>query len=326
MTNIDHLIAGADPLSGTFPRVDSSEADAIFERVVSASNCVPTRRGTRRRIFAGTGIVAIATTVATVVAATLTGVGTVVPSAAAAELTKLATAAASVPAFTGRYVVLSETDTQAGLGGAFDRTNVIDTQTGASITYQYGVAVSGVAPDASYTGAPADLAGPADSTSTEAWFAAMPTDPTALSAQLLTIAQQQQAQIDEQESAVRGKLTTGKSLDTQPTLSNDDLIYQEADNLLWSPLVQPALRSALYKVLATMSGFTVNDNAVDPLGRSAIEMTRVYSSINETDITYEDPTTGAVLAQEWNGLGGNLTALYQPATSSNAFPTDPYPN
>jgi hypothetical protein len=44
---------------------------------------------------------------------------------------------------------------------------------------------------------------------------------------------------------------------TEPTLSDDDNVYQEADEQLWNPLVGPALRSALSKVLAATPGVTV---------------------------------------------------------------------
>jgi hypothetical protein len=133
-------------------------------------------------------------------------------------------------------------------------------------------------------------------------------------------------------------------------------VYQEANLLLWSPLVSTTLRSALYKVLAATSGFSITTGVTDPSGRPAIEMTRHYNGIPETDTTYEDPTTGAVLAQVWIISGGNgptdatssaqaaqakasadgdgpvtnpsesetITAVYQPVTSSNTVPPDPY--
>jgi hypothetical protein len=77
----------------------------------------------------------------------------------------------------------------------------------------------------------------------------------------------------------------------QPALSDDDHVDQEDDTLLWSPLAQPTLRAALYRVLAGTAGFTISDDVTDPAGRSAIAMTRHYSGLSETDITYEDPIT-----------------------------------
>jgi hypothetical protein len=55
-------------------------------------------------------------------------------------------------------------------------------------------------------------------------------------------------------------------------------------------------------------------------------MTRSYSGTNETDTTYEDPATGAVLAQIGDGAGGDISAVYQPVTSANTIPSDPYPS
>jgi hypothetical protein len=302
MTTIDELIAGRDPLKGASPKnTDSAEATALFNSVIASDG--PTHKVThrvRRGAFAGAGIAGIA---ATVLAFSLGNVGVPVQSAAAAALNKLATNSASVARLQGRYVVMSETDTQAGEAGEFKRTTVIDTQTGASTTYQQAYPLNGVAPGADYTGAPAALTEGPDPSSTEAWFAALPTEPTALSAKLLSLA---------------------KAQAQTPTLTDDDYLYQEADLLLWSPLVQPTLRSALYQVLASTTGYSINQSATDPAGRTAIAMIRTYSGVNETDTTYEDPSTGAVLAQIWNGAGGDITAVYQPVTSTNAMPSNPY--
>jgi hypothetical protein len=43
----------------------------------------------------------------------------------------------------------------------------------------------------------------------------------------------------------------------------------------------------------------------------------------ESDITYENPQTGAVLAQIWIGPE-TITSVYQPATSSQSIPPNPY--
>jgi hypothetical protein len=55
-------------------------------------------------------------------------------------------------------------------------------------------------------------------------------------------------------------------------------------------------------------------------------MTRSYTGVSETDTTYEDPTTGAVLAQVWKNGTDVITSVYQPVTSAAAIPTDPYQN
>jgi hypothetical protein len=238
-------------------------------------------------------------------------------------LYQLASASAATPSSLGRYVVLSETDTETDESGQSQRTSVIDTETGASTTYQQSYAGSD---------APPVLTEGPDPTSTAAWFAALPTDPTALRARLLAISKQQAAQAaDEfqQQAAKLGKAVP-KSIDVQPTLTDDDYVYQEADDLLWSPLVQPTLRSALYKVLANTSGFTINQNATDPDGRPAIAMSRQYNGVASTSVTYEDPTTGAVLAQVWTSGSApdvdTITAVYQPVTSTDTVPSNPYGN
>jgi hypothetical protein len=53
-------------------------------------------------------------------------------------------------------------------------------------------------------------------------------------------------------------------------------------------------------------------------------MTRHDSGVPETDTTYEDPATGAVLAQIWQENGDTITAVSQPVTSSNTIPSNPY--
>jgi hypothetical protein len=240
-------------------------------------------------------------------------------------LYRLASVSVATAPAEGRYVVLAETDTETGLAGESERTSVIDTQTGASTTYQRAAPLDDQAPDPTYTDIPAVLTEGPDPTSTEAWYSALPTDPSALRAKLLAVAKQQQAQAvaetDEQAAKVGKTLPAG---DGQPMLSDDDYVYQEADTLLWSPLVQPALRSALYKVLAATSGFTITSDATDPSGRPAIAMVRHYTGVTETDTTYEDPATGAVLAQIWQGGSDTITAVYKPVTSSDTVPVNPY--
>ncbi|HEY5260859.1 MAG TPA: hypothetical protein VIJ33_01975, partial [Solirubrobacteraceae bacterium] len=135
--------------------------------------------------------------------------------------------------------------------------------------------------------------------------------------------------------AVKAALEHGsESAATNPASATvrDDDVYEAASDLLRSPLVQPALRSALYKVLATTSGVSVDTHATDPSGRAAIALSRSYSQNGEQlrSITYENPTTGAVLAQTSSQHGANApltgtsTAIYQPATSTNSMPANPY--
>ena len=59
------------------------------------------------------------------------------------------------------------------------------------------------------------------------------------------------------------------------TETADDLVFQEATTWLWNPLLSPALRSAMYKVLAATPGVTVKTGITDKTGRPAIEMADV---------------------------------------------------
>jgi hypothetical protein len=234
-----------------------------------------------------------------------------------AVLYRLASESKAEPAPTGRYVVLSEVDSESDEPGQSKRTSVDDSQTGASVTYQVPYAGSQ---------APSKLTERPDPQSTAAYYASLPTDPTALRAQLLTIAKRQQAQA--QAFFARQAKAQGQPQKAQTSvqISDADLVYETADDMLWSPLGSPQLRSSLYQVLAASSGYTVDQNATDPSGRPAVAMTHTtsVSGTPETDVTYENPQTGAVLAQTWKTGATTITAVYQPVTSSDSMPADPY--
>jgi hypothetical protein len=238
-----------------------------------------------------------------------------------AVLYRLAANAKDVPAPGGRYIALTESDTDSGEPGQVSsRTSVDDTQTGASITYQVPYAD---------TGAPGQLSEGPDPQNTAAHYASLPTDPSALRTQLLALAKRQRTQalaFFERQAKQQGMTKPG--LQHQPQVSDDDLVYEEADDMLWSPVVGPQLRSALYQVLAGCSGYTVDQHATDPSGRPAIAMTHTTTIDNtlEAEITYENPQTGAVLAQTWKVDSDTTTAVYQPVTSSDTMPGDPYDN
>jgi hypothetical protein len=289
------------------------------------------RRTVTGRAVAGLGVAAAVTAVAIAAGTGSPGhtggqrlAGGPKGSTTQAVLYRLATLSAAAAPSPGRYAILSETDTETGEPGESKRTSVIDTQTGASTTYQQAYPADGQAPGSDYTSEPSDLTEGPDPTSTEAWYTALPTDPTALRAKLLSVAKQQAAQTAQALAQQAAKVGKSMSLGSQPVLSDDDYVYQEADTLLWSPLVQPALRSALYKVLAGTNGFTITTDATDPSGRPAIAMTRHDNGVPEIDTTYEDPATGAVIAQVWAENGDTITAVYQPITRTDTIPANPY--
>jgi hypothetical protein len=159
-----------------------------------------------------------------------------------AILYRLASVSRTVPPLQGRYVTRSEIDTNSRVAGETQRTSVIDTQTGASTTYQHtteNAQASGTV-HIGYSGPQPVVTGGPDPTSTEAWFAALPTDPAALRPALLSLAKQQATQGTADAPGTAAKAVPSTS---QPALSDDDYVYEEANSLLWSPLVSPALRS-----------------------------------------------------------------------------------
>jgi hypothetical protein len=239
-------------------------------------------------------------------------------------LYRLSSAAAAAPPLTGRYVELTETDTVPGMSHipaslkktlarirnvpavrreylgtlkklkemrapqTFQRTSVIDSRTGDTWTYQHG------------RGVPAELPVARHGSPTRAEFAAWPTRPAALRGLLLTQARQ--------HPQGRGE-TAG------------DLVFQQASNWLWNPLLSPALRSALYKVLAATPGVVVRTHARDATGRPAIEISRSDPVAQQDVATFEDPATGAVLESSISRADHDV---YESATSHATRPASPY--
>ena len=129
-------------------------------------------------------------------------------------------------------------------------------------------------------------------------------------------------------------------------MSDDDIVFQQASDMLWNPLTGAALRSALYKVLAAVPGVTVNPSARDSRGRQAVEISRADTSglpggkpDGVSYATYESPATGAVLEsavtyppgsgtvtpQDPHGTSTVVdTTVYLSVTWASAVPTDPY--
>jgi hypothetical protein len=282
------------------------------------------QRRLRARVLGVTGIAAAAGlavgTLASGVGAT--GVGARPAGAAAsvagtktAQLTDaqrtlygLSAAAAATPRQqAGRYVVLSENtlDIALGSGGESEtvpKTSVIDTVTGSGVTYQDITASGANEP-------PTVLNGPAGSSPTSAQLAAMPENPAKLRAFLLAQAKQQ--------------LTLAYADETGPT--DDDLVFEQAANLLWEPHLTPALRAAVYKVLAETPGVTVKTGVTDSARRPAVEISRSSTWDNERVETFENPRTGATLESAWvEPWGEVLEDLYLSITYTSHIPANPY--
>jgi hypothetical protein len=227
----------------------------------------------------------------------------------------------------GRYAVMSTEGTDV------KDTTVLDSRTGNMWSYQEGSHST-----------PSGKSFTADYSPTAARFAAMPTDPAALRTALV-------AQWKEQTKAAPNPV--GKTNHATPTPSglpvsenDNDMVFQQATYLLWNPLVSPALRSALYKVLATVPGVKVSTTVRDSVGRPAIELSRKDSSglpggksDGQIYATYESPTTGAVLEsaityppgsdvvtpQNSDGNGTVTdTTVYLPVTWASVVPANPY--
>lgn len=252
-------------------------------------------------------------------------------TAAQQALFSLSTAAAATPRPSGRYVVQAEKSTsiESGSGSSSDeigpKTSVIDTVTGGGVTYQ-DITVSGAG--AGGTPAPPGvLNAPAGSSPTRAQLDALPTDPTALRATLLAQAKQQISQA-QQLIEQKLKLEHAKAPiavpKADPGLTDDDLVFEQATDLLWEPDLSPQLRSAVYKVLADTPGVTVQTGAKDSSGRPATEISRYQAAGKTTVETFEDPATGATLESAWRSPGSFDEDLYLSTTYSNTIPADPY--
>jgi hypothetical protein len=242
-------------------------------------------------------------------------------TAAQRAIYQLSSAAAQTPRPAGRYIALAEKDDSGGQISR--RTSVFDGKTGEGWTFQEGA------------GIPATLPPERHASPTEAQLDALPTSTAALRAYLLGQARQQDAtarkalarQLAKLPKAAREKKAA--AIPSGPPQSNDDLIFGQATDMLWNPMVGPALRSALYKVLATTPGVQVNTTARDASGRRAIELSRPDQASGWLTATFENPGNGSVLESLWAGPGdtasSRITSLYQPVTSSRTFPGDPYP-
>jgi hypothetical protein len=249
-------------------------------------------------------------------------------TAAQQALFSLSAAAARTPRPSGRYVVLKEIVTTKDTGGGQTsseiggKTSVIDTITGSGVTYQ-DITVSGVGgppPPAVLNAAPG-------TSPTVAQLDALPTDPVALRAELLAQAEQQLRQA-QQVLNQNLKKAGGKFRAVPVPLyrqTSDDLVFEQATNLLWEPDLSSQLRSALYQVLAATPGVVVSTGVKDSSGRPATEISRVTSAVGDKAEVFEDPATGATLESAWSSTSGEFDEdLYLKITYTNTIPADPY--
>jgi hypothetical protein len=247
-------------------------------------------------------------------------------TAAQRALFSLSAAAAKTPRPSGRYVVLKEdTTTIEGSQGSEigPKTTVIDTRTGGGVMYQ-DITMTGLsgmpAPPSAATAAPG-------SSPTVAQLDALPTEPTALRAALLAQAEQQQRQIQQILQQRLKKL--GKKARPIPISrvheTADDLVFEQATDLLWEPDLSPQLRSALYQVLAATPGVVVKTGVKDSSGRAATEIRRKNSASGDNAETFLNPATGGTLESAWAYASGEFDEdLYLSISYANTVPPDPY--
>jgi hypothetical protein len=279
----------------------------------------------RRRARRGRILTLTATTAALAAAA---GVVALVPhqtrpaialTAAQRTLYRLSSVAANSPAGQGRYVVMREVQDN------YKRTSVIDSVTGDVWTYQQGA------------GVPAELPVARHDSPTQAQLAAMPTGPAALRALLISQYDEQQNQADAAMAAQLKQKDKILRRDHRPAvtplkLTANDKVFEQASLLLWNPLVSPALRSAVFKVLAATPGVQVNSHARDGLGRRAVEISWFDRVTSVTLATFEDPATTRMLEQTDTStpaaVNGHTSStgrdLYLSVTRARAVPPNPY--
>lgn len=224
----------------------------------------------------------------------------------------------------GRYAVMSTA------GDDVKDTSVINSLTGDMWSYQQG-----------RDGSPSGKGFSPHYSPTSAQFAAMPTNVAGLRAALIS-------QWGSEHKPARNPLRarTPAVVPRPVTVTDDDKVFQQASDMLWNPLVRPALRSALYRVLAGVPGVTVNTSARDSTGQPATEISRVDNSGLPGDrsdgviyVTYENPATAAVLESTVTyPPGSGIVTPHDPAGTStvvdrtvylsvtwaNAIPADPY--
>ena len=255
-------------------------------------------------------------------------------TAAQQTLYGLSAAAAAIQRPAGRYAVMSEksVDTAPGSRGTFSesgpKTSIIDTVTGGGVTYQ-DITIRGAQGTGSKQTAqpPAVLRAAAGTSPTTRQLDAMPTSPAKLRTFLLNQAKTQLTQAyawqAQQAKKAGKKIATPFPKGPQPT--DNDLVFEQATDLLWEPHLSPSLRAGLYRVLAGTPGVQVRTGVTDSAGRPAVEISRVDQVAKANVETFENPKTGATLESAWIEPDGELLEdLYLSITYTNHIPPNPY--
>ena len=232
-------------------------------------------------------------------------------TAAQKTLYKLSKAAAGTPLQSARYVVLHDRQTTPYIGTVQSSVviTVIDAVDGSGVAYQNWPA------EPNFPKPPTQLTEPAGTFLTEAQYRSMTTNPTALRALLLSEAEQQFTGEPTKKAYPKPKM--------QETA--DDLVFEQATNYLWNPLLTPALRAAVYKVLAATPGVVVKSGVTDSTGQPAVEISRFDTAAQADYATFENPSTGTTLETlVTNANGIYYRDEYQSITYTNSVPANPY--
>jgi hypothetical protein len=243
-------------------------------------------------------------------------------TAAQQTLNHFSSVAARAPQPKGRYVVFSEKQGNLADGtGDYLRTSVIDSVTGDVWTYQKGA------------GVPTEPSVDRHGSLTEAQYNALPTSPAALRAALISQADKDRAAaIKAEEEAIKGRglpAAQKKRINASKLVlreNSSDKVFDEASLMLWNPLVGPALRSGLFKVLAQTPGVVVNQHAQDSSGRAAVEISR-HQTYGPVDLqVFENPAGTSVLetASTWPRASEDTGDLYLSITRTATVPANPY--
>lgn len=208
----------------------------------------------------------------------------IVLTSAQRTLRHLSVVAASSPRHARRYVVFSELST------GYKRTTIIDARNGDVWTYQSG------------RGVPARLPVYRHDSPTLAQLAAYPTGLRALRALLvrqarhdLTVGLRAEIAAIRQRHAKDARKVIATLRASVPKETRDDMVFSQTAYLLWNPLVEAPLRSALFKLLAATPGVVVNAHAKDSTGRPAVEISRFEKAASYTDAIFESPDASRVL-------------------------------
>ena len=175
-------------------------------------------------------------------------------TAAQRTLYRLSSVAANAPQGQGRYVVMRE------IQDNYKKMSVIDSLTGDVWTYQQGGGVPAELPLAATIPDPGPFRRHAHRSGRAAGAAYLPVRPGAEAGRR---GHGGPAEAEGQDPPAATHRPTHQAAQADPRRQ----VFEQANLLLWNPLVPPALRSAVFKVLAATPGVQVNSHARDDRGR-----------------------------------------------------------